>query len=376
MYLALREISRAKLRFGLLAGAVALLIFLILFQQTLLGTLVGYFTGALENQSGEVVVYNQDARRNLAGSRITPELDEAVRAVEGIEAIGPLGQGTFTATTADGDEVDVAVWGYELDGPGEPTRLVEGRLPESDFEAVASSVDAPAGFDIGAEVTLVGEEHTIVVVGLAADSRFSVQPTLFTSYATWETLTTADNPDAPVVLASVLLAQPAEATSPTQLANDITAAVDGVEALDRDEAVASLPGVAAVSQSFALILLLSYVVVTLVIGFFFLILTVQKLPAIGLLKALGYRTSTLIGAQLIQIILVTGVGLVIAAAMLMGAAAASGDSFPISAEPGLIITTAAVILVLALVASIAPLRRIAKVEATDTITRANLGGLE
>lgn len=375
MFLALREISRAKLRFGLLAGAVALLIFLILFQQTLLGTLVGYFTGALENQSGEVVVYNDDARRNLAGSRITPELDEAVRGVEGIEAIGPLGQGTFTATTADGDEVDVAVWGYELGGPGEPTRLVEGRLPEADFEAVASSVDAPAGFDIGAEVSLVGD-HTMVVVGLAADSRFSVQPTLFTNYGTWETLTTAANPEAPFVLPSVLLAQPANGISPTQLAADINNSVEGVEALDRDEAVASLPGVAAVSQSFALILLLSYVVVTLVIGFFFLILTVQKLPAIGLLKALGYRTSTLVGAQLVQILLVTGAGLVIGTLMLFGAAAASGESFPISADPQMILTTSAVMLVLALVASIGPIRRILKVEATDTITRASLGGLE
>ena len=42
--LALAEIRRAKLRFGLLIGAVALLVFLILFQQTLAAGLLGSFT--------------------------------------------------------------------------------------------------------------------------------------------------------------------------------------------------------------------------------------------------------------------------------------------------------------------------------------------
>ena len=55
MLLGLREIRRAKVRFGLLIGAVGLLVFLIFFQQTLLTNLLGFFTGALENQSGQVV---------------------------------------------------------------------------------------------------------------------------------------------------------------------------------------------------------------------------------------------------------------------------------------------------------------------------------
>ena len=62
MFLAWREIRRAKLRFGLLAGAVGLLVFLILFQQALLTGLINQFIGALKNQSGEVLVYNGQAR--------------------------------------------------------------------------------------------------------------------------------------------------------------------------------------------------------------------------------------------------------------------------------------------------------------------------
>ena len=70
MRLALAEIRRGKLRFGLLTGAVALLAFLILFQQSLAGTLLGTFTGGLENQSAEVLVFNVDARGSVEGSRL------------------------------------------------------------------------------------------------------------------------------------------------------------------------------------------------------------------------------------------------------------------------------------------------------------------
>ena len=40
MFIALRELWRAKLRFGLLAAAVGLLVFLLLFLGTLSGTLL------------------------------------------------------------------------------------------------------------------------------------------------------------------------------------------------------------------------------------------------------------------------------------------------------------------------------------------------
>ena len=57
MYVALREIRAAKVRFSLLAGAVGLLIFLVLFQQAILRGLVTSFIGALENQDAPVLVF-------------------------------------------------------------------------------------------------------------------------------------------------------------------------------------------------------------------------------------------------------------------------------------------------------------------------------
>lgn len=372
MKLALREVRRAKVRFALLSGAVGLLVFLILFQQTLLGTLLGYFTGALENQSGEVVVFNEEARRNLEGSILTEEQLAAVGEVDGVVESGPLGQGTFTAE-AGGELTDASLFGYRLGGPGEPTRLVEGRLAEAPGEAVASSIDASSGFDIGDEVLLADGEVAVTVVGLAADSRFSVQPVMFVAYETWVEATQAVNPDAPFVLPSAALA--IVEGDPAEVAQEITAAVDGVEALDRATAVDSLPGVAAVSQSFNLVLGLAFVVVTLVVGFFFLILTVQKLPAIALLKAVGYGDAALVRSLLVQVLLVAGAGVVIGGGFLQVASLLSTDEFPIDADPRLVATTGTIVIVLATLASVASLRRVARVPATDVVNRQSLGGV-
>lgn len=372
MKLALREIRRSKVRFALLSGAVGLLVFLIMFQQTLLGTLLGYFTGALENQSGEVVVFNEEARRNLEGSILTEEQVAAVGEVDGVVDSGPLGQGTFTAE-ADGDLTDASLFGYRLGGPGEPTRLVEGRLPEADGEAVASSIDASSGFDIGDEVLLADGEIRVTVVGLAADSRFSVQPVMFVSFETWEAATRAVNPDAPFVLPSAALA--VVDGDPAEVADRITTSVDGVEALDRATAVDSLPGVASVSQSFNLVLGLAFVVVTLVVGFFFLILTVQKLPAIALLKAVGYGDAALVRSVLVQVLLVALAGVVVGGGFLQVASLLSTDEFPIDADPRLVATTGSIVLVLAALASVASLRRVLRVPATDVVNRQSLGGV-
>src|SRR6478672_10777104 len=148
MFLALKEMRRAKVRFGLLIVAVSLLVFLILFQQSLQNSLLRGFTGALRSQSAPVLVYSTDGQRTLQASLLTPDLEAAARSADGIGGAGRIGQGTFTVT-AGGDITDASIIGYETEGLGSPADLSEGRLPEGPAEAVASAEDAGAGFDIG-----------------------------------------------------------------------------------------------------------------------------------------------------------------------------------------------------------------------------------
>ena len=287
MRLALAEIRRAKLRFGSLTGAIALLVFLILFQQSLSGSLLSQFTGGLEHQSASVLVYSTDARRSVDGSRVTPGQMAAVSNVDGVAAAGPIGEGSFTVKLEKDGTKDTTVFGYELKGPGFPTTLSSGRLPQTHGEAVASAADAGSGYAIGQRLTALPGGATVTVVGLADDTQFNVQPTLFVSWPTYEDLVRSTNPDATAVLPNLVGVEAMSGVDPTDLAASITQQVDGVEALDRATAVASLPGVSSIRQSFAIILGLAFGVVILLTGFFFLIITVQKIASLTLLRAVG-----------------------------------------------------------------------------------------
>lgn len=370
MFLALKEMRRAKLRFGLLTGAVALLVFLILFQQALLTGLVNQFIGALKNQSADVLVYSSQARKNVEGSLIFPEQSAAIPAVPGVEAAAPLGQGTFTVT-ADGEITDAVLFGYQFGGPGEPTTLIEGRLPTADGEAVASSRNRDEGFDIGDVVTLASDGGSITVVGLAEEINYSVAPVLFVDFATFEAAKIARNPDAKDVLPSLVAVSVVDGADAATVAAAITAAVPGTEALTRTEAVDSSPGVSSVRQSFAIILALFYLVVPLVTGLFFLIVTFQKASALTLLRAIGAGGGTLVRSLLIQVVVIVLSGGVLAALLFYGAAqggAALGLAFNV---PTVVLTIAAV-LVLAFLTSLVAVRRVLRIDPIQATTGAGV----
>ncbi len=365
---------RAKVRFGLLAGAVGLLVFLILFQQALLSGLINQFIGAIENQSADVLVYDAQARKNLEGSRVSPEQTAAVASVDGVIDAQPLGEGTFTVQ-AGGEERDAVLFGYVLGAPGEPTTLIEGRLPAADREAVASSRNAADGFDIGDTVEVLaqgaGEPVSFTVVGLAEEINYSVAPVLFTSFTGFELARQAVNPDATEVLASVVAVRVEDGASATEVASAISVAVPGTEALTRQQAVDGSPGVSSVRQSFSVILLLFYLVVPLVTGLFFLIVTFQKANALTLLRAIGSPARPLVTSLLLQVLIVVVGGAVIAT-VLFWLATLGPNTLGISVEPGPVLVTTAVVLVLALMTSLAAVRRVLRIDPIAATTGAGV----
>ena len=83
-------------------------------------------------------------------------------------------------------------------------------------EGVASDIDADRGLDIGDRVQVLGPEGTtpIRIVGLASESRFSVSPTIFTSYRTFEAASRVQSPDATVILPSIVAVAPKPGVDP------------------------------------------------------------------------------------------------------------------------------------------------------------------
>ena len=256
--LALAEIRRAKLRFGLLTGAVALLVFLILFQQSLAAGLLGSFTGGLENQSAEVLVYDEDARRSVDGSVVTPEQVDAVaagrrrgrgrsRSARG-RSPSDVGRGRAAATRRS----SATSWA----GRGAPTTLSDGPAPRArrrggrECRRRRRRVRHRRARRASCPATRRSRSS-----GSPSDAQFNVQPTLFVVLPDLRAARRRDEPrrDRGAAVARGGRARVRRRPRGARR-RDHRARSAGVEALDRATAVASLPGVSSIRQSFAIIL--------------------------------------------------------------------------------------------------------------------------
>jgi putative ABC transport system permease protein len=358
--LAIREMSRRWGRFLILTAAISVLVFFLLFQQGLLSGLVTQFVGAIRNQESDVLVYSDQSRRNLQASVVTPETVDAVGLVEGVNEAGPLGTGTFTVDTSD-ERTDAQIFGYRLGGPGAPRAIEEGRPPNSPGEAIADAGAGP-GFEIGDTVAVVNGGPELTIVGTARDLAFSVTPTLFTAFETYAEARMAQNPDATSVPPSAVVVRLDEEADVDEAVDAIGAAVPGIDPLTRAQAEAEAPGVAAVQQSFSLILALGYAVVAVVVGFFFLILTTQKSDQLTLLRALGVSRGVLAGVVLSQVVALVGVALVVGGGLATWLLSAGTGGIEVTLSLGQLLVSALAIAALALLASSVSLRRIRRLD--------------
>ena len=367
MFLALAEVRRAKARFVLLTAAVALLVFLILVQYTLQGALVRAFVGGVRNQSAPVLVFDVDGRRTPQASTITPGLAAAVEGVDGVAATAPLWAATFPVTSAAGTAA-TSVVGYgdaELGGIAE---VADGRLPERTGEVVANEADADRGLGLGDVVTVAPDGPELTVVGVAADIGVNVAPTLFAGEDTFVEALRSRNPDAERPPPNVLGVRPAEGVDAGALAARITDADPALDALTAADAAEGNPGVEQIRQSFDVIFVLFALVVPLVVGLFFLILTFQKASALTLLRAVGSRAAPLVRALLVQVALVLAGGIALAVAAYAPLSAQRVGDLALRFEGGAVLLWAAVIGGLGLLGALASVRRVLAVDPIEATT--------
>ena len=251
MFLALKEMARAKTRFGLLVAAIALLVFLILFQQSIQNGLITGFVGAIRNQNAPVLVYSVDGQRVIQGSIIPPDLEAELRvdrrgrrgrparsghvhrtahAVPTTPST-PRSSGTNSVRTARGS-ARRATWSGAAIRPATSKR---SPARGGDFE-----------FEVGDTVVLQPGGFAVEVVGLADDIQLNVAPTLFASYDTWTDAVQSVNPDAGEPLPNVMLAAPADGVTDDELVETINDQSLDLDALTRADAAAEdarcLPG--------------------------------------------------------------------------------------------------------------------------------------
>ena len=169
------------------------------------------------------------------------------------------------------------------------------------------------------------------------------------------------NPDAEVVanVIGVQVANPAEAAA---VAQQIERDVKDVVAVDRVTAYEATPGYSAQQSTLDTQGYFALLIGVLVIGGFFQILTLQKVAQIGMLKAIGASNLTVGLASIIQIIVVTVIGVFIGAVVTFLLSLSFPPTIPIVFAPSAVWTAVVSLLLIGPIGGLVSVRYSLKVE--------------
>lgn len=339
-YLSLKEVWRSKGRFFLFSLVIALIAILVLFTAGLGEGLASANKEYLEKLDADLLVFQEDTGYSTLESRLDYQKVKRVSRVDGIEAAGAIGFANAEIVPENGlDPVDISFIGTEIGKPGIPASIIGDtiRSKRADVvvidERVAESINAGVGDYITIKSTQGTEDkfYDLRVVGITDGQQYFFQPSVFVSLTVWDEYRpkaeAGSGTSRPVT--NVIAIQLENPNSFAGMSAFIESSVKDIETSDIRTAYESAPGYSAQQNTLNTIKAFTFLIGALVIGGFFQIQTLQKVPQIGMLKAIGTPNPTIAIAAILQIIFVTIFGVALGGLAVYGLAIGLPSGVPI-----------------------------------------------
>ncbi|MGQ9572765.1 MAG: ABC transporter permease [Dehalococcoidia bacterium] len=355
--LALQEIRRKKLQFGLISLIVGMVVYLLVMISALGTGLLSAMSGAVDSFDADLVVFSADSNNSFLRSELTLEQRDAIVELAGADRTGGIGYMAATAQAA-GQSDDIALFGFEPGSVAEPA-LRSGRTIEGGGEILIDrSLSRSHGLKVGDRMTIRNAliDYEFTVVGEVDEGQFLGLSSAYVTLSEWRAMRyPGQGANAPAV--SVLLVQAGKG----DLAARIEAAVPNTSALSKSDAISAIGGVTQQQQVVMTIELFGFVIGALVIGSFFFVLTMQRGYEIAIFKALG-ASSWYIFRQLIrQVVAVAIAGLALGVPLALLTDAALPTDIPLEITGGAFLTGAVSITIAALLGSLFSARQVVRV---------------
>jgi putative ABC transport system permease protein len=300
----LLEIRRRKFQFALITLVVVLISYLVLMINGLGVGLNESAGSALKNFDADALAYSDRSGTSVIRSELSQEQIDAIASVPGVTASAPLGYIAVNYASESGTIESAAFLGYDPGTIAEPP-VTDGRaLSQNDATGMLADklFLKASGFSIGDEVkvSLRLSEQIFTIVGEIDQGSFFFQPAVYILRTTWQEMKYGSQADPPV--ASVVLLQ----------GNNLAGVTgEGFEIVDKSTAFANIEGVSGQQATVVSLRVFGYIIGAMVIGVFFYVLTLQKVPQIGVLKAIGASNGFVFRQILLQVITLSIIGLLV-----------------------------------------------------------------
>ena len=353
--LALQEIRRKKLQFGLISLIVGLVVYLLVMISALGSGLLSAMSGAVSSFNADVVVFSADSNNSLLRSELTSDQLDALAVAGGTTG----GIGYLAATAQEGSLTeDVALFGFEPGSIAEPAVRSGRALAREGEILIDRSLSRSSGLKVGDQITMRNAliDYSFTIVGEVDEGQFLGLPSAYVFLDKWREMRyPGHGEDAPA--ASVILAR----GHTDNLGARIEAAVPNTSALSKSDAIGAIGGVTQQQQVVMTIELFGFVIGALVIGSFFFVLTMQRAYEIAIFKALGASSWYVFGQLICQVAAVALAGLALGVPLALVTEAALPSDIPLQITTSAFLTGGASITIAALLGSLFSARLVVRV---------------
>lgn len=340
MFLAIRELMHAKLRYLLIGFIIVLISSLIFVISGLAKGLSADNASAIQNLQADQLVLEKDAEKQLTKSVISKSAMSKIAETEGVTEVVPLSIRMAAASVNDTEQkVDVALFGTDMDGVLFPN-VTEGEAPTDSTEVVADDSLKKEGISIDDTITFAGSDREYRIAGFTENQRFSHTSVVYMDRS-------SDKVNAFAMQTN------------SEINNQLSRKYD---VLTKDEVLQGIPSYSQEQASLNMMIIFLYVITAFVLAVFFYVITLQKKAQFGVLKALGSQTSYLIKNLIVQVAVISAVCIAIAVGLTFGAGELMPSDMPFVLEIKDMMQSALLLLAVSVIGSLISLVQVVNVD--------------
>ena len=298
MFLAINEIKDAKLRYSLIVGLLTLVSYLMFFLSGLAFGLIDQNRSSIDQWKADTVLLSSEANKTIGLSNLKLSDKESLSA----DNVEPFSQMVTVAMTEKNSneavKQKVSIFGVN-NGSFLIPPVIQGRTFEAKNEVVIEkSLSEKEGYSIGDTIKTANSDTELKIVGYTEKSRFNVAPVIYMNINDFQVLKYGDKKsiDNPIIDAFVVKGQ----------LQDYDSSV--FQKVSVKDFINELPGYSAQILTFGLMIGFLIVISAIIIGIFMYVLTIQKTPIFGIMKAQGISNRIIGTSVLSQTFLLSLVG--------------------------------------------------------------------
>lgn len=366
MFLALKEMRHARLRFALIAVMIVLVSSLVFIISGLASGLSTGNTAAIYGMPIDRLVVSADSDHRLDRSIVSAADATTIAGIDGVTKSEPIGISAVNLKRDGTDQlIGASLFGIVPGGVMMP-RITSGTSFSESTATNPVVVDETLlddGVHVGDTITITPGDLTLTVVGTTSGETYRLAPVIYLPLTLWQSLQ-PQQVGLPADPATAILVKGNDAAFTA-----IPEKVAGSAVATKTEVANQIPGESAQNSTLLMIQVFLVVIAAGIIAAFFYIITLQKTGELGVMKALGAHTGYLAQALVVQAVILTAIGVAIGIGIATAIGAAMGSAVPFHLSAAQALEFGGVLMLVAILGTSLSLTRIARIDPLDAINK-------